>query len=161
MVWENLKIAQLCWHKKKRIEFWSGRSCLSEGVTYQRSQKIWGQGQVSSAIYWAIPDSGKAWRSGISAQLTRRPVSSAWCVRCVSAEEVLASTSGVVASGRTGSPRRSDVWGETNAAYGDSRQSHSKEYHQNVQSQMGSPLWRRSNLGTRRWSESQVSWTLC
>jgi hypothetical protein len=162
MVLENLKIAQskasqLCWHKKKRTEFWSERLCLSKGVTYQRSQKDWSQGQVSTMIYQIVPYSRKAWRSGLPAQLIGKSISSAWCFPCVRAEEVFASTRGAVTSGGTGSPRRPDIHREGNANSRDCRQSHPEEYHQDVQSPIGSPLWGRSNLGTRGWS---VPWTL-
>jgi hypothetical protein len=81
MVRENLKIAQSRKHsyadtRRRELSFEMG-ACLSKSVTHQRSQKIQSQGQVSTAIYWHVPDSGKAWRSGISAQLTRRLVSGA------------------------------------------------------------------------------------
>jgi hypothetical protein len=136
----TVKVTQLWWHKKKRTEFWSGRLCLSEGVTYQRSQKVRSQGQLSTTIYRTVPDSGKAWRSGLPSQLTRSCVSGVICFPRVPAEEVPASTRGVVASGRIRSPRRPDISGEANADFGDCKQSHPKKYHQNVQSQMGSPL---------------------
>jgi hypothetical protein len=58
----------------------------------------------------------------------------------VLAEEVLTSTRGAIVSGRTGSPRRPDICGQANVASRDCRQSHLEKYHQNVKSQMGSPL---------------------
>jgi hypothetical protein len=76
MVRENLKIAikvaKLCRHKKKRAEFRGWRFCLSESVTDQRSQKVRSERQASTPLHQSIPDSRKAWRSGLSAQPTRK-----------------------------------------------------------------------------------------
>jgi hypothetical protein len=74
MVQENLKIeaAKLCRHKKKRAEFRSWRFCLSESVTYRRSQKIRSQRQASTPLRRFVSDSRKAWRSGLSAQSARK-----------------------------------------------------------------------------------------
>jgi hypothetical protein len=72
MVRENLKdsaikAAKLCRHKKERAEFRSRRLRLFEGFAYQRSQKIQSQRQASTSLCWSVPDSRKAWRSGLSA----------------------------------------------------------------------------------------------
>jgi hypothetical protein len=76
MVRENLKTAQSR-HQKKRVELRSGGLCLPEGVTHQRNQKVRSQGQASTSIHMTVPDSSKTWRSGISAQPTRKFVSRA------------------------------------------------------------------------------------
>jgi hypothetical protein len=49
----------------KRAEFQSGRLCLPEDVTDERSQNVRSQGQASTSIHRIVPDSGKTWRSGI------------------------------------------------------------------------------------------------
>jgi hypothetical protein len=59
------------------------------------------------------------------------------------------------------SPRILDIHREANLDSGNNEQSHAKEHHQNVQSQMGPSFQGRSNMRARRWSESQVSRTLC
>ena len=58
-------------HKKKRAEFRGWRFCQSESVTDQRSQKIRSQRQASTPLHWSVPNSLKAWRSGLSAQSAR------------------------------------------------------------------------------------------
>jgi hypothetical protein len=98
------------------------------------------QGQVSTLLYWTVPDLSKTWRGGLPAQFTRKPVSSAQCFPRVSAEEVSESARGAIASGGPGSPRGPDIHKEANIDSRDRRQSHREEHHQNVQSQMGSPL---------------------
>jgi hypothetical protein len=156
-----IKAAKLCRHKKKRAEFRSRRLRLFEGFAYQRSQKIQSQRQASTLLCWSIPDSRKAWRSGLSAQFARRLVRSAWCLSCVSVEEVSACARRAVASGRSGGIGGLDLYREASIDSWDGRQSHPEEDYQNVQSQMESPLWGRSNLGAWRWSNGQVPWTLC
>jgi hypothetical protein len=84
MVRENLKAAQ----SRQR----------SYAVTHQRNQKVWSQRQASTLIYWAVSDSSKTWRSGLSTQLTRESVSCARCVPCVSIEQILESARRAVAS---------------------------------------------------------------
>jgi hypothetical protein len=149
---------KLCWHKKKRSKFRSGRLCLPEGVTYQRNQKVRSQGQASTSIHRTVPDSGKMGRSGISTQPTRKSVSRAWCVPCVSAEEVLASARKAIANRGSRGSRRLDLYREANSDSRDIRQSNSKKHHQDVQSQVGPSFRGRSNLVKRRWSKRQVPW---
>ena len=148
-----IKAAKLCRHKKERAEFWRRRFCLPESIAYQRSQKIRSQRQASAPLCWSVSDSRKAWRSGLLAQSARRFVRGAWCLPCVLVEEVSTCARRAVASGRSRSPRRLDLHREACANSWDCRQSHPKEDHQNVQSQMESPLWGRSNLGAWRWSD--------
>ena len=155
-----VQTAKLCWHQKKGTQFWSGRLCLLEGVTHQRNQKVWSQRQASTSLYWAVSDSSKTWRSGLSTQLTGEFVRCARCVPCVLVEEMLESARRAIASRGSWSSGRSDLYWEANSNSGDSRSGHSEKYHQDVQSQMGSSLRRRSNLGKRRWFESHVTWTL-
>jgi hypothetical protein len=152
----TVQTAKLCWHPKKRIEFWSRRLCLLESVTHQRNQKVRSQRQASTLIHRTVPDSTKAWRSGISTQLARKSVSRTWCVSCVSAKEMLASTRRAVANRGPWSSGISDILWEANSDSRDSRSDHSKKHHPDVQSQMGPSLRRRSNLGKRGWFESQV-----
>jgi hypothetical protein len=102
-----------------------------------------------------------AWRCGLPAQLTKKSICSARCVSHVLLEEMSESARRIVARGGPRSPRRSNLYREANSDPRNSRQNHTKEYHQNVQSQMGSPLQGRSNQGARGWLESQVPQTLC
>jgi hypothetical protein len=88
----TVQTAKLRWHQKKIVELRSGRLYLPEGVTHQRNQKVRSQGQARTSIHRTVQDLGKTWRSGIPTQPTRKFVSRAWCVLCVSAEEVFAST---------------------------------------------------------------------
>jgi hypothetical protein len=128
---------------------------------WSRSQKVRSQGQASTSIHRTVPESGKTWRSGIPAQPTRKSISRAWCVPCVSAKEVFVSARRAIANRGSRSLRRFDIYREVNLDSGDNGQSHSKKHHQNVQSQMGPPFRGRSNLGNRRWSENQIPRTLC
>jgi hypothetical protein len=61
----------------KRSEIRSGRLCQLEGVTHQRNQEVWSQGQTSTSIYRTVLDSGKTWRNGISTQSTRKSINRA------------------------------------------------------------------------------------
>jgi hypothetical protein len=115
--------------------------------------------EASTSLYRAVLDSSKTWRSGLSTQLSKESFRSAWCVS-LSIEEMLANTRRAVPNRRPWSSRGSDIHWEANANSGDNRSGHSEEHHQDVQSQMGPSLRRRSNMGKRRWSESQVPWTI-
>jgi hypothetical protein len=65
---------------------------------YVRNQKVRIQRQTSTSLYWAVLDSSKTWRSGLSTQLTIESVRCARCVPCVSVEEMLESARRAVAS---------------------------------------------------------------
>jgi hypothetical protein len=72
MVRENLKTAQSRQRsyadtRRRDLRFEVGDYVYLEGVTHQRNQKVRSQGQASISIHRTIPDSSKAWRSGILA----------------------------------------------------------------------------------------------
>jgi hypothetical protein len=114
--------------------------CLPEGVTYQRSQKVRNEWQVSTSIYRIVPDSGKTWISGLRTQLTEESVSSVRCVPYVLVEKMSESARITVVRGEPRSLGGSDVHREANIDSRDSKQGHPKEYHRNVQSGMESPF---------------------
>jgi hypothetical protein len=116
-----VQAAKPCWHQKKRAEFQSGRLCLPNSVTNQRSYKVQSQRQASTSIHRTVPNLGKMWRSGLPTQPTREPVSGAWCFPCVSAEEMFASARRAIANQGPWSSGRPDIYREANPSSRDSR----------------------------------------
>jgi hypothetical protein len=151
MVRENLKAAQSRQRsyadiRRRELGFEVGDYVYLK-VSPIKEPKGLDQRQASTSIYRVVSDSSKAWRSGLSSQLTRKSVCCAWCVPRVSVKEMFASTRRAVANGRPWSSRRSNVYWEANSKIGDSRSGHSEEHYPDVQSQMGPSFRRRSNLG--------------
>jgi hypothetical protein len=103
MVRENLKAAQsrqLSYADTRRREISSevGDYVYLKVSPIRVTKRFEVKGKLAPPIYWAISDSSKTWRRGLSTQLTRESVSCARCVPCISVEEMLESARRAVAS---------------------------------------------------------------
>jgi hypothetical protein len=161
MVRENLRVAQS--RQKSYIDLRRRELSFEVGdfvylkVSRMRGLchfKVWGK---HTKIHWTIQDSGEERWSSLPIGVAATVVWCAWCIPCVSTEEMVASAWRANTHRRFGCQGRPFLTRVPCQDFGDIRESYAEQEDQDVQGAMESPHRGRSYMGKRRRVEGRVS----